>query len=90
MIEKIGITCFFELSIQLWRKLIANRLMQTVEVNRIFTPEQIVVHPQLPLVLKEYTKALLKQNPKDITAWSLEYFKQKMEEQSGDDNQCGG
>jgi hypothetical protein len=53
-----------------------------MDVNRIFTPEQIVVHPELPQMLKEYTKAAIKANPKDITAWSVEYFQRKMEQRS--------
>lgn len=51
-----------------------------MDVNRIFTPEQIVVHPELPQMLKEFTKAAIKENPQDITAWSVEYFRRKMEE----------
>lgn len=51
-----------------------------MDVNRIFTPEQIVVRPDLPQMLKEYTKAAIKENPQDIAAWSIEYFRRKMEE----------
>mmetsp|Transcript_10777 Transcript_10777/g.14922 ORF Transcript_10777/g.14922 Transcript_10777/m.14922 type:complete len:83 (-) Transcript_10777:195-443(-) len=45
--------------------------------NRIFSPEQIEVNPELPLILKDYSKALIRANPKNIYAFSAEYFRQK-------------
>ncbi|GMI34919.1 hypothetical protein TrCOL_g10970 [Triparma columacea] len=48
-----------------------------MEVNRIFSAEQISVHPELPSILKEYTKAVIKANPKDLLAFSAEYFRKK-------------
>jgi len=48
-----------------------------MEVNRIFSAEQISVHPELPSMLKEYTKAVIKANPKDLLAFSAEYFRKK-------------
>ena len=38
---------------------------------------QIEVHPELASILKEYTKAILKDNPKDILAFSADYFAKK-------------
>ena len=49
----------------------------TMEVNRIFSAEQIVVKPELPGILKDYSKALIRENPDDIYAFSAEYFRQK-------------
>ena len=49
----------------------------TMETNRIFSAEQIVVHPDLPIVLKDYSKALIRANPKNIDAFSAEYFRLK-------------
>jgi hypothetical protein len=49
-----------------------------MDVNRIFTPEQIQVPPELPGMLKEFTKAVIRKNPKskeDIAAFAVEYFK---------------
>lgn len=40
------------------------------------------VHRDLPLILKEYTKAVIRGNPateKEIIAFSLQYFKDKSE-----------
>ena len=48
-----------------------------MEVNRIFSAEQIVVKPELPGILKDYSKALIRENPDDIYAFSAEYFRQK-------------
>jgi len=48
-----------------------------MEVNRIFSAEQIEVNPLLPSMLKEYTKAVIKANPKDLLAFSAEYFRKK-------------
>ena len=45
--------------------------------SRIFSAEQIEVHPELPAILKDYSKALLRANPKNIYAFSAEYFRQK-------------
>ena len=50
-----------------------------MEVNRIFSAEQIEVNPLLPGMLKEYTKAVIKANPKDLLAFSAEYFRKKAE-----------
>ncbi|CAM9240296.1 unnamed protein product [Ectocarpus sp. 8 AP-2014] len=54
-----------------------------MDLNRIFMPEQIEVHKNLPGILKEYTKALLRANltsEKDIIKFSLMYFQKKCEE----------
>ncbi len=48
-----------------------------MEVNRIFSAEQISVPPDLPQILKDYTKAVIKHNPKDLLAFSAEYFRKK-------------
>lgn len=48
-----------------------------MEIDRIFSADQIEVHPDLALILKEYTKAVLKENPEDVIAFSTEYFKKK-------------
>ncbi|CAM9100511.1 unnamed protein product [Hapterophycus canaliculatus] len=53
-----------------------------MDLNRIFMPEQIEVHKDLPGILKEYTKAVLRANltsEKDIIMFSLNYFQYKCE-----------
>jgi hypothetical protein len=49
-----------------------------MDIERIFCADQIQVHPDLALILKEYTKAVLKANPEDVIAFSVEYFQQKV------------
>lgn len=53
-----------------------------MDIDRIFSADQIEVHPELALILKEYTKAVLKANPDDIVQFSMNYFKQKVDEES--------
>jgi hypothetical protein len=48
-----------------------------MEIDRIFSADQIEVHPDLALILKEYTKAVLKENPEDVVAFSTKYFQKK-------------
>ena len=47
----------------------------SMEPNRIFSAEQIEVHPELPGILKDYSKAVIRHNPKDLLAFSAEYFR---------------
>lgn len=54
-----------------------------MDIERIFSAEQIQVHPELALILKNYTKAVLKANPEDILAFSVEYFQKKVQEVEG-------
>ncbi|XP_065189318.1 ropporin-1-like protein [Sycon ciliatum] len=39
-----------------------------------YCPEQIVIPPDLPLLLKNYTKAAIRTQPSDLVAWSASYF----------------
>ena len=52
-----------------------------MDIDRIFSADQIEVHPELALILKEYTKAVIKANPEDIIQFSADYFKKKIEEE---------
>eukprot|EP00602_Paraphysomonas_sp_CaronLab_P003482 CAMPEP_0185024634 /NCGR_PEP_ID=MMETSP1103-20130426/7799_1 /TAXON_ID=36769 /ORGANISM="Paraphysomonas bandaiensis, Strain Caron Lab Isolate" /LENGTH=55 /DNA_ID=CAMNT_0027557655 /DNA_START=66 /DNA_END=233 /DNA_ORIENTATION=+ len=54
-----------------------------MDVERIFSADQIEVHPELALILKEYTKAVLKANPQDIVQFSIEYFQKKVNDMEG-------
>jgi hypothetical protein len=54
-----------------------------MEVERIFSAEQIVVHPGLAKIIKEYTKAVIRKAPvgtDEILEFSTEYFARKVEE----------
>eukprot|EP00615_Pteridomonas_danica_P016266 CAMPEP_0114389438 /NCGR_PEP_ID=MMETSP0102-20121206/8665_1 /TAXON_ID=38822 ORGANISM="Pteridomonas danica, Strain PT" /NCGR_SAMPLE_ID=MMETSP0102 /ASSEMBLY_ACC=CAM_ASM_000212 /LENGTH=70 /DNA_ID=CAMNT_0001547351 /DNA_START=24 /DNA_END=236 /DNA_ORIENTATION=+ len=48
---------------------------ESFEANRIFSAEQIEIHPDLPKLLKDYSKAVIRANPKDVIAFSAEYFR---------------
>jgi hypothetical protein len=52
-----------------------------MEAERIFSADQIKVHPELAKVLREYTKSVIKSSPEDILEFSWNYFKQKVDEQ---------
>lgn len=53
-----------------------------METERIFSAEQIEVHPDLAGIIKDYTKAVIKGNPDDILEFSWQYFKEKAENES--------
>lgn len=50
-----------------------------MEVERIFSAEQIQVHPDLSKIIREYTKAVIRENPEDLIDFSWKYFRQKVE-----------
>ena len=55
-----------------------------MDVERIFSAEQIEVHPELAGIIKDYTKAVIKTNPADLLEFSWQYFKKKAEEDVGE------
>lgn len=48
-----------------------------MDVNRIFSAEQIAVPPDLPLVVKDWTKAVIRDHPDDLLRFSLQWFQDK-------------
>lgn len=50
-----------------------------METERIFSADQIVVHPDLAKIIREYTKAVVRANPSDIVEYSAGYFKARVE-----------
>ena len=50
-----------------------------MDIEPIFSAEQISVHPDLAKIIKEYTKAVIRKNPEDIIAFSAAYFKEKVD-----------
>ncbi|KAI5735701.1 hypothetical protein M8J77_021554 [Diaphorina citri] len=44
-------------------------------MNWIYQAPQILIPPQLPLVLKQYIKAAIRTQPHDLLTWSAYYFK---------------
>jgi hypothetical protein len=45
----------------------------------MYCAEQIQIPPDLPPILKAYSKAVIRQNPPDIIAFSVDYFKKLVE-----------
>ena len=51
--------------------------MADVREMRIFSADQIVVPEELPQILKEFSKEVIRQNPSDVVQFSKEYFEMK-------------
>ena len=49
-----------------------------MDIDRIFTADQIAVHPDLPGIIKEYAKAVIRANPEDLLEFSLKYFEDEV------------
>ena len=54
--------------------------MADVREMRIFSAEQIVVPEQLPEILKDFSKEVIRSNPQDIIRFSRDYFTRKAAE----------
>ena len=54
--------------------------MADVREMRIFTAEQIEVPEDLPQILKDYSKEVIRNNPSNIVRFSKEYFTRKAAE----------
>lgn len=52
-----------------------------MEVERIFSADQIKIHPELAQILRDYTKAAIRANPDDLLDFSWNYFRKQVEEQ---------
>ena len=51
--------------------------MADVREMRIFSADQIVVPEDLPAILKEFSKEVIRQNPTDLVQFSKDYFEAK-------------
>jgi len=58
--------------------------MADVREMRIFSADQINVPEELPQILKDYSKAVIRQNPDDLVQFSKDYFEQKHKEQQAE------
>ena len=56
--------------------------MADVREMRIFSAEQIEVPAELPEILKNFSKEVIRNSPEDLIAFSREYFEQKAAEHS--------
>lgn len=53
-----------------------------MDIDRIFSAEQIEVHPELAGILKDFTKAAVRANPENLLAFAEQYFKARLQESS--------
>ena len=51
--------------------------MADVREMRIFSAEQIQVPEELPSILKDFSKEVIRSNPKDLIKFSRGYFERK-------------
>ena len=58
--------------------------MADVREMRIFSADQIEVPEQLPQILKEFSKEIIRQNPSDLVFFSKEYFENKVRQNQKD------
>ena len=54
--------------------------MADVREMRIFSADQIEVPQDLPAILKDFSKEVIRSNPKDLVKFSREYFENKLNE----------
>ena len=57
--------------------------MADVREMRIFSAEQIEVPEDLPTILKDFSKEVIRSNPRDLVRFSREYFEKKCAEKEG-------
>ncbi len=55
--------------------------MADTKEMRIFSVEQVKVPPALPEILKDFSKAVIANNPSNIIEFSRQYFEEKLQEQ---------
>lgn len=48
--------------------------MQDIREQRIYCAEQIYVPDNLPIILKHYSKAVIRANPNNLIDFSIDYF----------------
>ncbi|KAM3128208.1 hypothetical protein pb186bvf_019691 [Paramecium bursaria] len=61
--------------------------MADIREQRIYCAEQIVVPPELPIVLKHYSKEVIRAKPSNIIEFSAEYFKGLLEKRKKEFNE---
>ena len=61
--------------------------MADIKEMRIFCAEQIEVPDALPEILKNYSKAVIRENPENIISFSRKYFENLKEERDKNKNE---
>merc|ERR1711916_44370 len=57
-----------------------SKMQSILDMNPIYTAEQIAIPPPLPSILKEWSKAVIRAQPADLLTFSAEYFERLAEE----------
>ncbi len=70
----------FHIALLFIRQALIHKEAIKMEVERIFSAEQIKIHPELGQILREYTKSVIRANPDDLLEFSWAYFKKKVDE----------
>ena len=60
--------------------------MADYKEGRIFAADQINVPAEVPMLLKNYSKEVIKANPDDLITFSREYFEKILKERGFDFN----
>ena len=55
--------------------------MADVREMRVFSGDQIEVHPELPMVLKNFAKEVIIASPENVISFGRQYFEQLLKEQ---------
>lgn len=55
--------------------------MADVREMRIFSADQIEVPADLPTILKDFSKEVIRSNPEDVVKFSREYFENALKDQ---------
>ena len=64
--------------------------MADIAEMRIFSPEQIQVHRDLPQILKAYSKEVIRSGPEDMIKFSRQYFESILKSQGYFEQQKAG
>jgi hypothetical protein len=61
--------------------------MQDLKDQRIYCAEQIYVPDELPVIMKNFSKAIIRNQPKNLVKFSLDYFKEQYENQNNNNDE---
>lgn len=56
--------------------------MQDVREQRIYCAEQIFVPDDLPLIMKNFTKAAIREQPKNLLSFAIAHFEEEVKRQA--------
>jgi Ca2+-binding EF-hand superfamily protein len=63
--------------------------MSDIREQRIYCAEQIYVPENLPLIIKNYSKAVIKNHPDDMVQFSMKYFENLLKQRDREPDKTG-